>query len=111
MSIPISRYYDLLRAFEEYEKRNPPTKLESEDKSMLHNVTVTKTEEKALEEYYVMRAVKNSNFAPNKTKQVFKEKECNHYPESSEIAQFLSDTGANFVSVEHNYRFEPDLPF
>lgn len=84
---------------------------ESEDNPILHKVTVTKTEEKVLEEYFVMRAVKNSNFAPNKTKQVFKEKECNQQPTHEEIAKFLSDAGADFVSVEHNYRFEPDLPF
>ena len=40
MSIPISRYYDLLRAFEEYEKRNPPVKIESEDNQMLHNAKI-----------------------------------------------------------------------
>lgn len=85
---------------------------ESEDKSMLHNVTITKTEEKELEEYYVMRGIKKQyDGLGSEKKVVCCEREVSQYPDFGTIAQFLSDTGADFVSVEHNYRFEPDLPF
>ena len=82
---------------------------ESEGKSMLHKVTVTKTEEKVLEEYWVMRGIRNNLREFSKT--VISEQECEHEPMYEEIAQFLAKSGADFVSVEHNYRFEPDLPF
>lgn len=108
MSIPIGRYYDLLRAFEEYEKQNPPTKTESEDNIMLHKVTITKSEEKVLEEYWLMRAIKEN--PETKAKTVVKESECAKEPTLEEIALFLANSGGNFVSVEHNYRFA-DLPF
>lgn len=82
---------------------------ESEDKPMLHKVTVTKTEEKVLEEYYVMRGIR---IIPcTNAKEVIKEEESNAQPTLQDIAQFLTNSGADFVSVEHNYRFEPDLPF
>lgn len=121
MSIPISRYYDLLKAFEEYEKRNPPTKIEREDNKMLYNVTIKKSENKVIEEYFEMQAVKsgsksdlmisNPELCIGKGNLIIKRKEVKNKPTIEEIAQFLSDTGADFVSVEHNYRFEPDLPF
>lgn len=87
----------------DYEERK-----ESEDNTMLHKVTVTKTEEKALEEYWCMRAIKEN--PETKSKSVVKESECNQEPTLEEIALFLANSGGDFVSVEHNYRFA-DLPF
>lgn len=81
---------------------------ESEDKSMLHNVTVTKTEEKVLEEYWTIKAIRNL-IPPTNVLHVTKEYK--KEPILEDIAQFLSDTNAKSATVEHNYRFEPDLPF
>lgn len=82
---------------------------ESEDNSMLHKVTITKSEEKALEEYWCIRAVKE-NIITN-AKSVIGEMKCTKEPTLNEIAIFLGNSGADFVSVEHNFRFEPDIPF
>lgn len=82
---------------------------ESEEKSMLHNVTVKHEENKALEEFWVMRAVVSD--CTKKVKAVTDEKELDHEPTPQEIAQFLSDGKADFVSVVQNYRFQNDLPF
>lgn len=84
---------------------------ESEEKSMLHNVTVKHEESKVLEKYWVARALKNSDMPFNYTKTVIGEREFDHYPAPNEIAQFLSDSKADFVSVVQNYRFENELPF
>lgn len=80
-----------------------------EDNLMLHNVTVTKTEEKVLEEYWCIRGVKENIVTDAKS--VIGEMKCTKEPTLNEIAVFLENSGADFVSVEHNYRFEPDLPF
>ena len=82
---------------------------ESEDNKMKHKVTITKTEQKTLEEYWCMRAIKAK--ALSNTKTVVKEKECIKEPTLEEIAIFLAESGGDFVSVAHNYRFEPELPF
>lgn len=84
---------------------------ESEGKSMLHNVTVKTSERKKLEQYWVARALKNRDMPFNYTKTVIGEMEFDHYPMPNEIAQFLSDSKADFVSVVQNYRFENELPF
>lgn len=84
---------------------------ESEEKSMLHNVTVKTSERKKLEQYWVARALKNSDMPFNYTKTVVGEREFDHYPLPNEIAQFLFDSKADFVSVVQNYRFENELPF
>lgn len=81
---------------------------ESEDNTMLHKVTITKPEERMLEEYWLMRAIKEN--PKTKQKIVVKESECNKEPTLEEIALFLANSGGDFVSVEHNYRFA-DLPF
>lgn len=81
---------------------------ESEDNTMLHKVTITKSEEKMLEEYWCMRAIKENQM--NRAKSVVKESECTKEPTLEEIALFLANSGGDFVSVEHNYRFA-DLPF
>ena len=84
---------------------------ESEEKSMLHNVTIKHEENKVLEIYCVMRGIKESDTPFDPTKKVIAEKKLDHKPTISEIAQFLSDSKADFVSVVQNYRFESELPF
>lgn len=37
--------------------------------------------------------------------------ELDHEPTPQEIAQFLYESHADFVSVVQNYRFESELPF
>lgn len=81
---------------------------EKENNPMLHKVTITKSEEKTLEEYWCMRAIKEN--PETKSKSVVKESECTKEPTLEEIALFLANSGGDFVSVEHNYRFA-DLPF
>ena len=84
---------------------------ESEEKSMLHNVTVKHEENKVLEKYWLMRAEKKEGKYPIPYSESFKEQELDHEPTPDEIAQFLSDAKADFVSVVQNYRFENELPF
>ena len=79
---------------------------ESEGKSMLHNVTVS--EDKVLEEYWCIRAIKTNI---HNEKVVVGEMECTNKPTLNEIAAFLKNSGADFVSVVQNYRFENELPF
>lgn len=86
---------------------------ESEEKSMLHNVTVKHEENKVLEKYWLMRAIKDGDMygQPPAPKRVIAEREYTKEPTPQEIAQFLSDSKADFVSVVQNYRFENELPF
>lgn len=97
------------KAIEEL-KKNVETVEESEDKTMTHEVEITTIENRVIEEYWVMRAVKENAIVKGTAKQVFKEQELTHNQTLQEIAQFLSESKADFVSVEHNYRFS-DLPF
>ncbi len=95
---------------------------ESEEKSMLHNVTIKHEENKVLEKYWEMIAKKECEVAefnmktrkstPMK-KQIedIKREESDHEPTPQEIAQFLSDSKADFVSVVQNYRFANEFPF
>ena len=88
-------------------------RLESEEKPMLHNATVKHGEDKVLEKYWLMRAIKDGDMYgyPQPTpKRVISEQELNHEPTPQEIAQFISDSKADFVSVAQNYRFASDLP-
>lgn len=82
---------------------------ESEDNTMHHNVTIAKEENKVIEEYWVMRAVKEDVILKGTKKQMFKERKSYKEPTIQEIAQFLSETQADFVSVERNYRFSADV--
>lgn len=94
---------------------------ESEEKSMLHNVTVKHEENKVLKEHCAMIARKefpifehiafNNEPIPEKVIKSIKMEELDHEPTPNEIAQFLSDSKADFVSVVQNYRFENELPF
>ena len=84
---------------------------ESEEKSMLHNVTVKHEENKVLEKYWLMRAERTVETVPGGVRKEWKEQELDHEPTPDEIAQFLSDSKADFVSVAQNYRFENELPF
>lgn len=74
---------------------------------MLHNVTVKHEENKVLEKYWLMRAVKDEDMYRElpTPKRVISEKELDHEPTLDEIAQFLSDSKADFVSVVQNYKF------
>ena len=73
---------------------------------MLHNVTVS--EDKVLEEYWCIRAIKTNI---HNEKVVVGEMKCTNKPTLNEIAAFLKNSGADFVSVVQNYRFENELPF
>ena len=86
---------------------------ESEEKPMLHNATVKHEENKVLEKYWLLRAIKDGDMhgQPPIPKRVISEQEIDHEPTPQEIAQFLSDSKADFVSVVQNYRFENELPF
>lgn len=108
---PTKRFINLFAsALDEVERIAKPEK-ESEEKSMLHNVTVKHEENKVLEKYWLLRAEKKEGKYPIPYSESFKEKELDHEPTPDEIAQFLSDSKANFVSVVQNYRFENELPF
>lgn len=83
---------------------------ESEEKSMLHNVTVKHEENKVLEEFWVMYAMKNEgsieyNLRTGNSKVlslencIVRKRESKEKPSKNEIAQFLSDSHADFVSV------------
>lgn len=76
---------------------------------MTHEVEITTTENRVIEEYWVMKSVKDGKY-PIPISEVIKKKELTHNPTLQEIAQFLSESKADFVSVGHNYRFA-DLPF
>lgn len=113
---------EFIEELNKYAELEPPTKLESEGKSMLHNVTVKHEENKVLEWVWVMIAMRNSKLAEYDPKtrttkdlgeenRVMDKKELDHAPTLDEIAQFLSDSKADFVSVVQNYRFEGELPF
>lgn len=78
---------------------------------MLHNVTVKHEENKVLEEFWVMKAERTTETIPGGVKKEWKEKELDHEPTPQEIAQFLSGSKADFVSVVQNYRFVSELPF
>ena len=69
---------------------------ESEEKSMLHNVTVKHEENKVLEKYWIMRAEKKEGKDPIPYSESFKEKELDNEPTPYEIAQFLSDSKSRF---------------
>lgn len=100
------------KAIDELKEKSNQNK-ESEGKSMLHNVTVKHEENKVLEKYWLMRAIKDGDMygAPPTPKRVIAEKECTKEPTPQEIAQFLSGSESDFVSVVQNYRFENELPF
>lgn len=70
---------------------------------MKHNVTITKKENRVIEEYWCIRAV--VEHIGTGAKSVIKEKEFVKEPNLNEIATFLREARADFVSVEHNYRF------
>lgn len=79
---------------------------------MIHNVKITESKNRVIEEYWLMRGLKKTfNDCLKDVKKVIAERESGTEPTIDEIAQFLYDSKADFVSVEHNYRFEPDLPF
>lgn len=110
---PTKRFINLLVSALDEVESNAKSENESEEKSMLHNVTVKHEENKVLEKYWLMRTIKDGDMygQPPTSKRVIAEKECTNEPTPNEIAQFLSDSKADFVSVVQNYRFENKLPF
>lgn len=84
---------------------------ESEEKSMLHNVTIKHEEGKVLEQYWVIELWRESKVPPDFKDVLVGKRIFKHEPTPNEIAQFLSDSKADFVSVVQNYRFENELPF
>ncbi len=72
---------------------------------MIHEVSIA--QKRTLEEYYLLRGIR---YTGNK-KEVIKEKEFPNKPTLDDIAAFLNDSGADFVSLETNYRFPEDLPY
>lgn len=108
---PTKRFINLLVSALDEVESNAKSEKESEEKAMLHNVTVKHEEDKVLEEFWVMRAVKEGKLPFDFKKTVIDERKLDHEPSKSEIAQFLSDSKADFVSVAQNYRFENELPF
>lgn len=77
---------------------------------MKHNVTISETRltKLTVEDYWTIRGVSGCTGQPKK---VVCEKEYDHNPSIEEIAGFLNKSEADFASVEHNYRLEPELPF
>lgn len=66
--------------------------------------------EKEIEEYWLFRGVYDDGVQ----KRVIAEKEFDKLPTTREIAMFLEESKATFVSIEHNFRFpdpESELPF
>lgn len=108
---PTKRFINLLTSALDEVESNAKSENESEEKSMLHNVTVKHKENKVLEEFWVMRAEKKEGKYPIPYSESVKENELDHAPTLDEIAQFLSDSKADFVSVVQNYRFTSELPF
>lgn len=111
---PTKRFINLLTLALDEVESNAKSENESEEKSMLHNVTAKHEKSKVLEKYWMLRAIKDGDMygQPQPTpKRVISEQELNHEPTPNEIAQFLSDSKADFVSVVQNYRFENELPF
>lgn len=65
---------------------------------------------KEIEEYWLLRGIYDDGLQ----KRVIKEKEFDRHPTTGEIAVFLEESKATFVSVKHNFRFpdpESELPF
>lgn len=108
---PTKRFINLLVSALDEVESNAKSEKESEEKSMLHNVTVKHEESKLLEEFWVMRAVKEGKLPFDFKKTVIDERKLYHEPSKNEIAQFLYESHADFVSVVQNYRFENELPF
>lgn len=73
----------------------------------MRHVVIT-TKQRVMEEYWVIRGV----FLTKEGKKVLKEKEFKRPPNIDEIAEFLNKSGADFASVEHNFRFaDSELTF
>ena len=103
-------YISVNREFAELFRKALSELEESEEKLMLHNVTVKHEENKVLAKCWEMEAAKlNYNtyaFPSMPVRCVRDRKYIDHEPTANEIAQFLSDSKADFVSVVQNYRFE-----
>lgn len=78
---------------------------------MTHKVTITTKEEKTVEEYWILHGVYALDKHLLQMSGRTEPKEYSREPTIEEIAQFLSDSHADFVTVNHNYRFASELPF
>lgn len=73
---------------------------------MVHEVNVPRRVD--IEEYFVLRAIKDDGIC----KKVIQEKEFEIMPTLTDIAVFLEESKADFISREVNYRFDgTGLPF
>lgn len=72
---------------------------------MTHTVTIPTQVQ--IEEYFILRAIRNANGRNN----VISENEFDHEPTLTDIAQFLVESGADFVSKVVNYRVGVEIPF
>lgn len=64
--------------------------------------------EREIEEYWLLRGIYDDKLQ----KRVIAEKEFDRLPTMGEIAKFLEESKATFVSIENNFRFpESELPF
>lgn len=72
---------------------------------MTHTLTIPTQVQ--LEEYFVLRAIKDTG----DKKTVISEKEFTTEPTLTDIAQFLVESGADFVSKVANYRVGGEIPF
>lgn len=114
-------YISVNREFAELFRKALNELEESEEKSMLHNAAVKCEKNKVLEQYWVMQAIQKdfqtdfmitcAGIFAGKGDRLLNSKELDHEPTPEEIAQFLYDSKADFVSVVQNYRFENELPF
>lgn len=75
----------------------------------MKEITVVKEKKMKLEEYFVIRAIKDTLVK----KEVVAEKICNQEPTDEEVGFFIFETKATFASVVKNYRLiDTDfLPF
>lgn len=72
---------------------------------MTHTLTIPTQVQ--LEEYYVLRGI----IEAGEKNKVISEKEFTTEPTLTDIAQFLVESGADFVSKVVNYRVSGEIPF
>ena len=91
-------YRSAIVAWKPYEEKKGET-------TMTHTVTIATQVQ--LEEYFVLRGI----IEVGEKKKVISEKEFDAEPTLTDIAQFLMESGADFVSKVVNYRVSGEMPF
>ena len=76
---------------------------------MTHTVTIPTQVQ--LEEYFILKSVVLRDAQHENQEFVVNEKEFGHYPTPEDIAKFLVESHADFVSVSRNYRISGEIPF